>query len=258
MVTPVGSDDAQLEVMQQEEQEEFLSEEARLDFLRARRRRIMFWSLLGVALFAVAGHLTMYRLGWYGQRDKGDGGKGRSAPVKIDPVGNPSAKVKIECILPTGSGCHDPVVKLLQTAAKRRPDRIRVEFEAMEGMADRTIKLKVGEVCAGVLINGKREFDIEKSGQRRRVRLVGAAPSHFSLYDLADALTQVYVREYGPVEGEPLVDLPPKAKHELERTPKETAEQAESKQPAEKLKLDLPPALDLELSPTQSPSQPPK
>ncbi len=258
MVTPVGSDDAQLEVMQQEEKEEFLSEEARQDFLRARRRRIIFWSLIGAMLLAGGGHLAMYRLGWYGQREKQGVGSKHQEPVKIDPIGSPSAKVKIECVLPTGSGCHDPVVKLLKTAAKRRPERIRVVFEAMEGMADRTIKEKIGEVCAGVLINGKREFEIEKEGRRRRVRLVGAAPAHFSLYDLADALTQVYVEIYGPVEGEPLVDLPPKVKPAQDEKLQEADKLSEPKETEDALELDLPRALNVKLGPAEAPRKAPK
>jgi len=251
MVSPVGSDDAQLEVMQQEEREAFESEEARLDFLRARRRRRLFWSVLAAVLLLGCGHIVIRKMGWYGHRDgSGSGGRGRSAPLKIDPIGDPKAKVRIECIVPSGSDCHDPVIKLLQGVAKKRPDRFRVDFEAMENMSDKTITAKVGEVCAGIVINGQRQFDIETPGGARHVKLIGTAPSHFSLYDLADALKQVYVQEYGPVEGGPLVDLPPQPKTACRRrgggqqTKKEHDKKAGTEVP-----LELPPSLNVRLAP---------
>ncbi len=204
----VGADDEQQELLEQEAPaDDFLSDEARLDFERARRNRII---VLVVFLTLVLGGLAFLVWGLFAGSKPGGGPQraGDACPKKLPPVGDPNAKIKIQCIAPTGSGCHDPIIQLLKQAAKRRKKQFYVTFSDMHRMGENMLKKTVGQVCAGVVINGKVTFTIQgKDGKKRKISLVGTAPANFSLRDLADVLTAVYVRTYGPLKNGPLVDL---------------------------------------------------
>jgi len=208
MTSPVSADDEQLEVLDLEDTpEDFVSEEARLDFERARRRRMI---LVAVFVLAVVGGLGALIWGLFAAQSKGTESPkpdGKACAAKLKPVGSPNAKIKIQCIAPTGSGCHDPIIQLLKEAAKHHKDQIRVEFSDMHNMGREVLKKTVGQVCAGVVINGKVSFKIHTGGKERTVQLVGTAPANFSLQDLLDALTEVYEQTYGPLPEGPLVDL---------------------------------------------------
>jgi hypothetical protein len=204
----VGMDDDQMAVVRREaDGARFRSEAARWEYERACRQRLVARLLLALAILAGWG----YGMYWLGRRAHapggggGEGGGGRDA--HIEPVGLPSAKVKVQCILPGGSDCHAAIVRFLADTAGKHPERIRVEFDAMEGYSEQELKAKVGAFCAGVLINGKTGFDLELDGKSVRVSLIGTVPSHYSLYEVGEALQAAYVREYGPADA-PIYSLP--------------------------------------------------
>lgn len=240
MREPVATDDEQQQVVEQEI-EEFESEEARQAYLRARRRRLIAAGLfcaVCVGVFCVTAYKT-----WRKTHPAGEDRRMAAQPLHIDPVGDPNAKIKIECILPSETGCHASIIKLLQDVAKRFPDKIYARFQSMGAMGGKAVTEKVGQMCAGVVINGNVHFELkDKKGHVREVNLVGTAPAHFSLQDVVDALTQVYTEVYGPPEKplKPDWDLQPSscAAH----SPTQKASQKESS-----IATDLPPAENLPL-----------
>ncbi|OGV66626.1 MAG: hypothetical protein A3K19_03900 [Lentisphaerae bacterium RIFOXYB12_FULL_65_16] len=212
-MNPVGMDDDQAEVVRREaEGPQFRSEAARWEFERARRQRLVVWVTLVLVVLVGWGY-GMYRLGQRGHVAGGEaaseGGSGCSSKREgqIEPVGLASAKVKVQCILPSGSDCHASIVKFLIDTAGKHPEQIRVDFDAMEGYSEKELKDKVGSFCAGILINGKADFALNLDGKPVHVSLVGTVPSHFSLYEVGEALQAAFVREYGAVDA-PIYALP--------------------------------------------------
>jgi len=235
MPEPVASDDEQAQVVEHELQE-FESEEARQAFMRARRMRLIAAALfcaVCVGIFCV----TAYRT-WRKAHPLNESRNLDAKPLNIDPVGDPNAKIKIECILPPETDCHAGIIKLLQDVAGRFPDQIYVEFRSMGMMGDEAVREKVGEVCAGVLINGNVHFELkDDKGETRQIDLVGTAPTHFSLQDVMDALTQVYTQIYGPPEKPLKPDWPLAPSGGASASPAQESSQEESS-----IVSDLPPA----------------
>jgi hypothetical protein len=205
-------DDSQLSVVEREALGEcFGSAEARYEYEKALRlRRVLKWvgSVLGLVAFGV----LMYWLGGGGRlrADKGgagDDGHGRKGPLDAQPVGSPDAKVKVVAVLPVGSDCHNGIVKFLSQTAMKRQDQIRVEFTSMDAYGSKNLEQKVGAMCAAVMINGSATFEVTCGGEKREISLVGTEPTHYSLADVGEALTSVFVTEYGD-PGEPIYETP--------------------------------------------------
>lgn len=213
-MSPVGMDDRQLSVVEKEVLgEHFASAEARFEYEKARRlRRVAM--VVGGLLALVAFGAFMYRLGGGGQvtgTPAGTAGHGTGADSKsldVKPVGSPQAKVQVLAIVPAGSDCHSGIIKFLAETAEKQTDKIRVEFTTMEAYGQDKLSQKVGSVCAAVLINGQSQFTVTCEGKERSVSLVGTEPTHYSLVDVGEALTSVYVKEYGD-PGKPIFEAPP-------------------------------------------------
>ena len=205
-MAPIGIDDDQLEVMRREAQAAtFHSEEARRDFERARRRRVVFFVLGGCLL--VCWSLFMVWLG-RGTRPTADAPEiqeGGAGTLDIDPVGSPVAKLKVLCVLPGGADCHSAVIRLFTAAARKRPREIRVEFEDMHLLGEEEVTKQIGSYCAAIAINGKTSFEVHEGGKTRGISLVGTVPTHYSVADVVEALTHEYAALYGDPGG-PLVD----------------------------------------------------
>ena len=206
-MSPIGIDDDQLEVIRREAQAAaFHSEEARLDFERARRRRVVLCAL-GVCVLAGWSGLMV----WVGRGTRPGAGKDVEHPehggAKLDiaPLGSPAAKLKVLCVLPGDTECHSAVVKLFTGAVEKRKQEIRVDFKDMNDFSEDELASQVGEFCAAIVINGKTTFEVQKGGKTKRIHLVGTVPTHYSLDDVVGALTSEYAAVYGD-PGEALVD----------------------------------------------------
>lgn len=217
-MSPIGMDDRQLSVVEKETLGEcFASAEARFEFEKARRvRRVALFVVSVVALVGFG--VFMYWLGG-GRRLTAAAGDGKGAvagdaghkPLNAKPIGSPQAKVQVVAILPEGSDCHSGVAKILSDAATKRPDKIRVEFTTMREYGEKKLEHQVGSVCAALLINEKSSFQVTCEGKSRTISLVGTEPTHYSKADVGEALTAVYVEQYGD-PGEPIVEAPAGAK----------------------------------------------
>jgi len=211
-------DDRQLSVVEQEDLgERFESAEARYEYEKALRlRRVLKW--VGGLLALVAFGFAMYWLGGGGRKlaatgatdtagaDTGGHGASRG-PAPAEPVGSQDAKVKVVAILPTGSGCHNNIIRFLTETASRRQDEIRVDFTTMDAYGQQKLQKEVGSSCAAVMINGKTDFELTGCGEPHKVSLVGTEPTHYSLKDVGEALTSVFVQEYGD-PGQPIYVAP--------------------------------------------------
>lgn len=214
-MAPVGMDDDQMEVVRREaEGPRFRSEAARWEYERLRRQRVVVRVTLGL-LILIGWSYGLYRFARRGSESHPDSAEhsGCSSASGIAAVGSSSAKVRVQCILPSGSDCHASIVKFLTDTAEKRPDQVRVDFDAMEGYSEKDLTAKIGSFCAGVLINSKAEFDLVLDGKPSRVSLIGTAPTHYSLYEVGEALQSVYVQVYGPSD-EKVYALPEGEKRE--------------------------------------------
>lgn len=210
-MAPVGVDDDQLKVMRREaNMPEFRSESAREDYERARRLRVVVRIVL-VIVGLVAWSGFMYWVG-VGRRGSAHAGGGATSDhdreqMKIEPVGSPGAKVRVQCILPESTDCHEPIIKFLQDTAKRHPDHIRVEFKGMNEFTEEDLADKAGAYCAAVLVNDRPDHEITSGGKVRTVNLVGTIPTHYSLWDLGETIRHIYELEYGKTDEE-IFELP--------------------------------------------------
>lgn len=246
-MAPIGIDDDQLEVMRREAQAAaFSSEEARQDFERARRRRVVLFVLGGCLLVGWSVFMVWLGRGTGGTKEEGDGHGHGGEKVSIEPVGSPNAKVKVLCVLPDGSGCHTAVVKLFTAAAQKHPREIRIDFSSMEEVGEEELTSRVGEYCAAVAINDKTSFEVQKDGKKRRINLIGTVPSHYSLSDVMDALTHEYVAVYGD-PGEPLLGDEEVAACSDQPPEPESPNRAEEDEDEEEIELPL--SGQLKLSP---------
>jgi len=221
----------------------FRSVAAREEFERARRLRLVKRVALG-AILLIAWSLVMFRLGRGREtHEHVEVADAKGHVVKLDPLGPPSAKVKVECVIPADSDCHTPVIQFLTQTSEKWPDHIRVEFRSMSNFSEDELTEKLGSVCAGVLINGTTDFELNEDGLKRHASLIGTIPTHFMLWDLGEALAQVYVKQYGD-PGEPIYELPDSAKEEAKR--RKASPQAE---PPETQELDfkLPAVQEIEI-----------
>jgi hypothetical protein len=211
-------DDSQLSVVEKEALGEcFASAEARFEYEKARRLR---WAamLVGGVVALIGFGFFMYWLGGVGRAPAGAGkgaadSHGDPGQKKLDakPVGSPDAKVQVIAILPAGSDCHNGVAKFLGDAATKNPEKIRVEYTTMAEYGEKKLENQVGSVCAAVLINGKSAFEVTCEGKPRKITLVGTEPTHYSMADVGEALTSVFVAQYGDPD-EPLFEPQPGAK----------------------------------------------
>jgi len=208
-------DDHQLSVVEKEALGEcFASAEARYEYEKARRLRLVAMLAAGLVALVVFG-VFMYRLGARGPLSGTAAGSAGGAhagaeagkPLDIQPVGSPQAKVQVLAIVPAGSDCHSGIIKFLSDTAAKQTEKIRVEFTTMEAYGQDKLSKEVGSVCAAVLINGKSQFTVTCDGKERTVSLVGTEPTHYSLSDVGEALTSVYVTEYGD-PGQPIFEVP--------------------------------------------------
>jgi hypothetical protein len=207
-------DDRQLSVVEREALGEcFDSAEARYEYEKALRLRRVLKSV-GAVVGLVAFGVFMYWLGG-GRRlqaDSGgasptDDGHGHQGKQDVQPVGSPEAKVKVLAILPVGSDCHSNIVKFLTETATKRQDQIRVEFTTMDAFGTKKLEQQVGASCAVVMINGTAAFEVVSKGEKRQISLVGTEPTHYSVADVGEALTSVFIKEYGD-PGEPIYTAP--------------------------------------------------
>jgi hypothetical protein len=213
-VSPIGMDDRQLSVVEKETLGEcFASAEARFEYEKARRLRLAV-VLAGSFIVLLAVGVFMYWLG--------GGGRFRPAPVDepakepgaisglpgVKAVGSLGAKVQVLAIVPEGSNCHNNVIKFLTETASKRPDQIRANFTTMREFGEKNLESEVGSVCAAVLINGASTFNVTYQGKPVTISLVGTEPLHYNVADVAEALTSVFVKEYGD-PGEPICQVPP-------------------------------------------------
>lgn len=94
--------------------------------------------------------------------------------TSIDPVGSDAALVKIEAFVEPGNHCHLQTIQVLKEAAEVLPAKIHVKFYSTgspEG-AKAAEKAKIG--CAtGIIINGKKEFDVKRGGKPSKVTFHG-------------------------------------------------------------------------------------
>lgn len=101
-------------------------------------------------------------------------GGGMKPLTSIDPVGSDAALVKIEAFVEPGNHCHLQTIQVLKEAAKVLPAKIHVKFYGTgspEG-AKAAEKAKIG--CAtGLVINGKKEFDVRRGGKPSKVSFHG-------------------------------------------------------------------------------------
>ncbi|MBT3379501.1 MAG: hypothetical protein HN742_42720 [Lentisphaerae bacterium] len=242
-MAPVGVDDDQLKVMRREaNMPEFRSETAREDYERARRLRVVM-KIIGVIVALLVWSGFMYWIG--GGRGGKPGGPSAVAhsghdhddhkKIEIDPVGSPQAKVRIECVLPEGTDCHDPIIKFLQETAAKRPAEIRVEFKGMSDYDEADLTNKAGSFCAAVLVNDRPDHEIVSEGKRRVVNLVGTIPTHYSLWDLGETIRHIHEQAYGKAE-DAIFELP----EGEERKPANVPETPVEEVPKKEFKLTLP------------------
>jgi hypothetical protein len=203
-------DDQQVELMRREAAgETFVSAEARYEFEKARRLRLVV-RVTAAALAVLVFGGFMYWLGGGGRGGARGGGAddghshgdGHShSPIEIEPVGSPVAGVKVICILPEDTGCHASIIEFLTEAAESDPARIRAEFKGMADFSEEAMAASVGEICAAVLINDQARFRVAQSGGAYRdISLVGTVPTHYSIGDVATALTHVFMAAYPDAE----------------------------------------------------------
>ena len=213
-MSPIGMDDHQLSVVEKEALGEcFASAEARFEYEKARRlRQVLSW--VGGTIALVGFGVFMYWLGSCGQARTADGqGSGGASgtvahkPLDAKPVGSAQAKVQVLAILPEGSDCHSGIAKFLADTATKHPEQIRVEYSTIAEYGEKKLESQVGSVCAAILINGVASFEVTCAGKARKVSLVGTEPTHYSTADVGEALTSVFVQQYGD-PGEPIFVLP--------------------------------------------------
>lgn len=213
-MSPIGMDDSQLSVVEKEALGEcFASAEARFEYEKARRLRRVGLAL-GSLVLLVAFGIFMYRLGSSGRAPAGGDKKAAVTlndpahkPLDAKPVGSADAKVQVIAIMPEGSDCHSGVMKFLADTATKRPEKIRVEFTTMREYGEKSLKTQIGQVCAAILINGSTSFTVTHDGTSRQVTLVGTEPTHYTVADVGEALTSVFVQQYGD-PGEPIYEVP--------------------------------------------------
>ncbi len=208
-MSPAGMDDPHSSLLERDfPGESFGSAEARYEYEKAvRLRRVLKWT--GAALALVVFGMVMYRLGGgrFGAASGSETGQPARGKLDVQPVGSPDAKVRVMAVLPAGSDCHNSVVKFLTEIATKRQDKIRVEFASMETYGTGKLEQQIGTSCAAIMINGMATFEVESCGQKRTISLVGTEPTHYSLADVGEALTSVYMHVYGD-PGEPLYTAP--------------------------------------------------
>jgi hypothetical protein len=208
-------DDGQLSVVEKETLGEcFASAEARFEYEKARRLRLVAMLVGGVVLLLGFG-VFMYWLGGGGRflpaavgGAEAAGDEHKHGKLGAEPVGSPEAKVQVITILPEGSNCHAGVSKFLAETAAKHPERIRVEFVTMAEYGEKRLAEQIGTVCAAILINGASTFKVKcSSGKTHMVNLVGSEPMHYTSADVGEALTAVFVEQYGD-PGAPIYQTP--------------------------------------------------
>jgi len=95
-------------------------------------------------------------------------------PERIEPMGSPEAKVQVQFFFNSRNLCHEGTIELMKRIPAAVPRRIRVEFLDIATDEGFEASEKAALNCeAGLVINGQKEFEIERNGQKSKVPLLG-------------------------------------------------------------------------------------
>lgn len=141
-------------------------------------------------------------------------GSGTLSANQWDPVGEPSAKVKIQTFAQFNNECHTETLRWIQELAASDPPRLRAEFTNTETQEGKQAAQAVGIGCLmGILINGNNTCEIRSGKTTRVVGFHGPAGMQYSTEDLRTAIAQEFQAAYGvALARSPTSDQPASAR----------------------------------------------